>query len=74
MKEHGLQDKYAGIGLVKTRDPGAHVMDPRAIMEEHSNGLSKLEWFTGMAISGGHDPIESIGLAKKVIELLKGEK
>ncbi len=45
-------DEFIGLGQIEKRDPKAHAADPRGIVREHSNGLTKREYFAGLAMQG----------------------
>lgn len=43
---------FINLGPIEKRDPGAHIADPRGVVREHSNGLTKREYFAAMAMQG----------------------
>ncbi len=53
-------DEFIGIGQVEKRDPRAHASDPRGTIREHSNGLTKREYFAGLAMQGFLDKLSNI--------------
>ncbi len=43
-------NEFISMGRVIKKDPKAHPHDPKSIIEEHSNGLTKRELFAAMAL------------------------
>ncbi len=43
---------FVGIGETKVKDPKAHPHDPRSLVTDWSNGITKRELFAAMALQG----------------------
>ncbi len=47
-----FKDSFASNGKIVKRNPQAHHTDPRGVLEEYSNGLTKREYFAALAMQG----------------------